>query len=753
MDIRLKKFNLNKDKSNNKKSNINHSLEEDMRDKRVIINIIAFCLMAVMAFGIIMFYPNLSKMSQNRTTTPYEDYNIMHDISNMNLVLYKDIVQKTSGEEKSIEDIYIKSYTDNHKYGIEDNKELENEYEDSVLGPLRSRVYNLQSKLDFELKNLEYAALDKNGNVIINRGLNNINDISSYSELQNSYGFYVVINYDKDGYPTIKDYYGTDFKFIKDIFSENMNRYKAEEYDTFSVEYNRITDTTIIYAVPKDLKYDDEIYNLVNGLENTLVDRDTVIAFGLIAGITLLFIGLIIPYKIEKEIAGFKNILNIPFEIGCILYFIGSILLTGFTFMLTEATVGGNAADIMEYLGMSTAYDNTVVYSANLITWFVVIYFILSGMTYLKQIFNLGIKRYIKERFLIVRIYRFILRKTENALDYLSRIDLSDKSNKVIIKVLIANFFIISAVSIIWFFGIFAALVYNVILFFLIRKYYDKVRDNYRELLKATNKIAEGHLDVEIKEDLGLFNPFKDELKKIQSGFKKAVDEEVKSQKMKTELISNVSHDLKTPLTSIITYVDLLKKDDATEEERKSYIDTIDKKSQRLKFLIEDLFEVSKATSGSIQLNLMDVDIIELIRQVEVELSDKFQNAEVIVKNNFPENKIILSLDSQKTFRVFENLFNNAAKYSMAGSRVYVDVNENSASVEITIKNMSAVEIDYNADEIIERFQRGDKSRNTEGSGLGLAIVKSFIEAQGGTFKVELDGDLFKTIIIFNKNK
>lgn len=749
----MKKFNLNKDKSNNKKSSVNHLLEGDMRDKRFIINIISFCLMAVMAFGIIMFYPNLSKMSQNRKTTPYEDYNIMNDISNMNIVLYKDIVQKTSGEEKSIEDIYIKSYTDNHKYGIEDNKELKNNYENTIINPIRSRVYNLQSKLDFELKNLEYAAFDKNGNLIINRGLNNINDISSYSELKNSYGFYVVINYDNEGYPTIKDYYGTDFKFIKNIFSDNINRYAAEEHDEFSVEYNRITDTTIVYAVPKELKYDDEIYNVVNGLENTLVDKDTVIAFGFIVGIILLFIGLIIPYKIEKEIASFKNILNIPFEIGCILYFIGSILLTGFTFVLAKATVAGNETYIMEYIGMSTAYDNIVIYSANFLTWFVVIYFILSGMTYLKQIFNLGIKRYIKEKFLIVRIYRFILRKTENALDYLSRIDLSDKSNKVIIKVLIANFFIISAVSIIWFFGIFAALVYNVILFFLIRKYYDKVRDNYRDLLKATNKIAEGHLDVEIKEDLGLFNPFKDELKKIQSGFKKAVDEEVKSQKMKTELVSNVSHDLKTPLTSIITYVDLLKKDDATEEERKSYIDTIDKKSQRLKFLIEDLFEVSKATSGNIQLNFMDVDIIELIRQVEVELSDKFQNAEVIVKNNFPENKIILSLDSQKTFRVFENLFNNAAKYSMAGSRVYVDVNENSASVEITIKNMSAVEIDYNADEIIERFQRGDKSRNTEGSGLGLAIVKSFVEAQGGTFKVELDGDLFKTIIIFNKNK
>ena len=250
-----------------------------------------------------------------------------------------------------------------------------------------------------------------------------------------------------------------------------------------------------------------------------------------------------------------------------------------------------------------------------------------------------------------------------------------------------------------------------------------------------------------------MFNPFKDELKKIQFGFKKAVDEEVKSQKMKTELISNVSHDLKTPLTSIITYIDLLKNDNITDEERKSYIDTIDNKSQRLKFLIEDLFEVSKATSGNIKLNPVNVDIIELIRQIEIELSDKLDNAKVVVKNNFPDNKIFLNLDSQKTFRIFENLLNNVAKYSMEGSRVYVDITENEQDVTINIKNMSAVEIDYKSDEIIERFQRGDKSRNTEGSGLGLAIVKSFVEAQGGIFKVEIDGDLFKSVVIFIKKQ
>ena len=220
---------------------------------------------------------------------------------------------------------------------------------------------------------------------------------------------------------------------------------------------------------------------------------------------------------------------------------------------------------------------------------------------------------------------------------------------------------------------------------------------------------------------------------------------------MKTELISNVSHDLKTPLTSIITYIDLLKSENITEEERNSYIDTLDKKSQRLKFLIEDLFEVSKATSGNINLNLVNVDIVELMRQTEIELEDKIKKTNLIIRNNFPENKIILKLDSQKTFRIFENLLNNVVKYAMEGSRVYVDIIDNEDTVEITIKNMSAEEINFNAFDIVERFERGDKSRNTEGSGLGLAIVKSFVEVQGGTFNIEVDGDLFKVIIILKK--
>ncbi|NJA51034.1 sensor histidine kinase, partial [Clostridioides difficile] len=252
--------------------------------------------------------------------------------------------------------------------------------------------------------------------------------------------------------------------------------------------------------------------------------------------------------------------------------------------------------------------------------------------------------------------------------------------------------------------------------------------------------------------DLGFFNPIKDELGNIQTGFKKAVDEEVKSQKMKTELISNVSHDLKTPLTSIITYIDLLKDESITDENRKLYIDTLDRKSQRLQHLIEDLFEVSKANSGDVYLNIVNVDIVSLMKQTLLELDDKLADSSLIVKNNFSNEKIILPLDSQRTFRVFENLIINISKYAMPNSRVYIDILETDNKVNIMLKNMSASEIDFSVDDIMERFVRGDKSRNTEGSGLGLAIAKSFIELQGGKMNISVDGDLFKVTITFNKN-
>ncbi|MDX5685321.1 sensor histidine kinase, partial [Clostridioides difficile] len=173
-----------------------------------------------------------------------------------------------------------------------------------------------------------------------------------------------------------------------------------------------------------------------------------------------------------------------------------------------------------------------------------------------------------------------------------------------------------------------------------------------------------------------------------------------------------------------------------TDENRKLYIDTLDRKSQRLQHLIEDLFEVSKANSGDVYLNIVNVDIVSLMKQTLLELDDKLADSSLIVKNNFSNEKIILPLDSQRTFRVFENLIINISKYAMPNSRVYIDILETDNKVNIMLKNMSASEIDFSVDDIMERFVRGDKSRNTEGSGLGLAIAKSFIELQGGKMNI-----------------
>lgn len=364
-------------------------------------------------------------------------------------------------------------------------------------------------------------------------------------------------------------------------------------------------------------------------------------------------------------------------------------------------------------------------------------------------VFSVGLKEYIRQYSFIYQIFPWIRKKWDQFTDEVNHIDFSDKTTKTILKIVVINFLVLAVLMCMWMFGIVGLVIYSLVLFYLMKKYYDRIKKDYDVLMRGVQRIAEGDLDTMITEDIGVFEPFKEQLTEIRTGFKKAVDEEVKSQRMKTELITNVSHDLKTPLTAITTYVELLKKEDITEEERKSYIETLEKKSLRLKVLIEDLFEVSKATTNNITLNLMDVDVVNLMKQVSVEHADKFEQMGLQLRWNVPEEKIILKLDNQKTYRIFENLFVNIQKYAMPNSRVYIDVEKSEGNVTITMRNMSAVELNVRGDELTERFVRGDASRNTEGSGLGLAIARSFTEAQKGSLNISVDGDLFKVVILW----
>ena len=271
------------------------------------------------------------------------------------------------------------------------------------------------------------------------------------------------------------------------------------------------------------------------------------------------------------------------------------------------------------------------------------------------------------------------------------------------------------------------------------------------KIKNALKDIYEGKNDIKLNENelTGVLKEMSIYVNDIASGFSNAISESLKSERLKTELITNVSHDIKTPLTSIINYVDLLKKEDIKNEKIKEYIDILDKKSQRLKKLTEDLIEASKVSSGNVKLNLEDINVKELLNQTIGEFKDKFEEKELQVETKLPEKEIKIKADSRYLYRIIENLFSNITKYAQEKSRVYIDVEEKEKNIKISIKNISKEKLNISSDELMQRFVRGDKSRYTEGSGLGLSIAKSLTELQGGKFNIIIDGDLFKVEIFW----
>lgn len=239
----------------------------------------------------------------------------------------------------------------------------------------------------------------------------------------------------------------------------------------------------------------------------------------------------------------------------------------------------------------------------------------------------------------------------------------------------------------------------------------------------------------------------------IGKGLQCAVEEGMKSERLKTDLITNVSHDIKTPLTSIINYVDLLKRENFTDPKVQGYLDILEEKAQRLKTLTEDVVEASKVSSGNISLEMMDVNLVEMINQTAGEFAEKFEKKKLVIVQNLTEESAVIHVDGKRMWRVLENIYNNAAKYAMPGTRVYADLWTGDKKVCFSLKNVSEQPLNISADELTERFIRGDISRSTEGSGLGLSIAKSLTEMQGGEFKLYLDGDLFKVTVEFPKVK
>ena len=571
---------------------------------------------------------------------------------------------------------------------------------------------------------------------------------------------YSTFTYDADGNVTSTgDYVSTDFTYMSayQLLKNSISISTSKARETYEIYGKSIPKSQIQLRVPQNLKAEFAIpqnltenndiiwYNTGNLVHGEMSGRFLAVTCCMM----VFFIGLYIlfyPVNVEQEVNPFAFMRKIKAEIKWV--FLGTVLCLAYIGMafLGVYTMTGELQTALQMLGIP--YAEIVPVVLQFIGMMLTGLFTAMGIFEIKYMLTSGFCRYWKEDSLIGSICGNVKRRFEK----LSEVDLSDKIDTVLLKYVLIQMVIVGVIACFWSFGIVLSVLYSVLLFFYIRKKLKKVQKDYQVLLKEAHQLADGRFDEEITQDVGIFNALGEEFKNVRTGFEKAVCEEMKSQNMKTELISNVSHDLKTPLTGIKNYAELLGQNNVSEQDKQVYLENLQHYIDRLNNLIEDLFEVSKVNSGNIELNPVELNVVALIQQAQAETEDLLKQKNLTVILDAPENGIVQALDGDKTYRIFENLFTNIAKYALPGTRVYVSATAQPEYTEIVFKNISEAQMNFTPEEIVERFVRGDKSRHESGSGIGLAIVKSFTEVQNGTFSIEIDGDLFKAVVRFKVN-
>lgn len=707
------------------------------------------------SFIMVRLYPYFENESVRVEGNGYENYDFLKSMVHGNYVLALEQEQlKQTGVYTPFRCFFssaseeLRSNSGETKSADSENDWLdENTTRSEYIRDLRQglvRQYELWNRGFEGIRNyLDYQVIDEKGNVLSGKKGDGL------IPNKQGYVFQAVLHYDEVGRLDVEAIQGENPSRLINAIHQVGDTDPMEPYYEESFLY----EPGLKFEPPRSVTFaygmtEKQVSDYKMSLENKHGDyniSESVIKIFLGVACGVGFIAFIFTC-FDVTLPDYSRILRMPFELVMGILFGGVAFGTG----LTGLVANTNQGEILNGLlranflpGVATAMERMW----NLFWWSVPFLIVYWAVVCLRDVFRIGLVRYFKERTLLGLFCQWLNQVCIKLYHFLFRMDLNRHSNRTIFKIVAIQFILIAIISGFWFFRIGALFLYSVVLFFLIRKYYLEWASRYRILLKATRQIAEGNLEVAIEEDLNVFEPFKKEIQKIQSGFKVAVDEEVKSQKLKTDLISNMSHDLKTPLTAIITYVNLLKEDQVTPEQRKAYVDILEQKSMRLKSLIEDLFEISKANSNNVTLNLENVDIVSLLKEVRFEIGDKIEESTIDFRWNLPDEKIVLPLDGQKTYRIFDNLLTNIIKYGMPNTRAYIDMKKEEDVVTITLKNVSAAELTFQPDDITERFARGDQSRNTEGSGLGLAIAKSFVELQNGKLLVELEADLFRVCI------
>lgn len=576
----------------------------------------------------------------------------------------------------------------------------------------------------------------------------------SQEELRTSSLLYGLIEYDKEGNPKIFGDFD-DLDFQTQSLTQYLHYFDVTQEKgnivTYQVNDEKFTQSQVVIQNPRQMKImfriPEKVVKDQGVIARTVYDWTNYTQFSVIAALigTLLLILYLLfyPISIVEEVNPFLTFKKVKFGILFILLATGITMGTAGVLALSGATISGTLLSVLnEYHIMM---PQQLLFLANLVCWMLYFLMVSIALFEIKYIFVKGFWRFLREDTLVGSMVSGIHRY----IDSLADIDLKDDATRCLLKFMLLQIAIMMLLCLFWWFGMFLAILYGFALFMWLKQKLNSVQSDYKILLKQSQELKEGNFQTELPADVGIFNALKDEFSEIRTGFEKAVQEETKSQNMKTELISNVSHDLKTPLTGIRNYVELLQ-EGISEEQRKEYVSMLDQYARRLHILMEDLFEVSKANSGNIQLDMVELDIIALVEQVQAECSELLQERQLeVVWNRHDLKQVSVMLDGNKAFRIFENLFINIHHYALAHTRVYIDIRQGKDQVRIECKNISKEPLNFDADDIVDRFVRGDKSRHDGGSGLGLAIAKSFTEAMKGSFRIETDGDLFKAIVEF----
>lgn len=629
--------------------------------------------------------------------------------------------------------------------------------------------YSSNNRFNFAVKSYKLKYFDQNGNVVTDPGLieaqKKKDDLKAKGldpkdyledwmldqpELKSEYKtFYLTNEYEKNEFDPLEiEMRNNDFLITGSVINDSIVIDKVQKSQRLmDSDYNFIDKSfkSKINDSFRDLNSKNNIKNLKFAYYTSLddevfkdIERDVFmdqvqVQIGVSVLITAVLAAILGLFMNMEKIDGsesLRKVFKFPIEVVIILFVI---------FVFSSAAISS----------INQIYSNLYIFYLLYFLGLVIISLTVNYLVILlKSIFNKNTENYLVKNSLIYRAFSAAILEFSNASEDNKNI----KDAKIKFTLVYFGIFILLAI----FNMIFSTFAYapesrmipilllGIFIYVIIFKNINQVARINRE----ASEIVGGNYKKKIEKTGGLYDGIVDNFNNIGSNLDNAIEEAVKSERLKTELITNVSHDLKTPLTSILNYSDLLSKEDNSQEETKEYAKIINEKSNKLRVLIEDLFEVSKATSNNIELDRQELDFNSLVAQSIGEWEDKIKENNIEIISNLPEEKVMLNLDGQKFSRVLDNLFSNISKYALENSRVYVDLRDE-GGVKLTIKNISKYPLNISAEELMERFTRGEKSRTTSGSGLGLSIASSFVRAHGASFDIDIDGDLFKVTIEF----